>query len=303
MNALTFGERFYPGYTMAIAVSKDVEEFNSIEENVCYKIVFLKSGNAKICINGKELIIFGPKIICLNEKDQHFLSLDNKDEIVILYFCPTVLNSKFSYEACNTGKGLTFTERQDLFYFEKFTYDVEISKKIISVNSFEAIRIGEKIALLNDLLTLQPDVHWPCRSRATLLEVLFSIIGAVDNPIVDNIEVDTSYSELTKDVICYLQSRYDRKITINKIVSDLHTNRTTLLNDFKKSTGVSYLKYLTQLRIKISASMLADTKLSINEICDRTGFSDVSYFCKSFKKETKYTPTEFRQLNNTILTN
>ncbi len=299
MNALTFGEKFYPGYTMAVAVSNGLEKFNNTEENVCYKLVFLKSGNAKICINGKELIIFGPKIICLNEKDQHFLSLDNKDEILILYFCPTVLNSKFSYEACKTGQGLTFTERQDLFYFKKFLHDGDINSKIISVNSFDAIKIGEKIAVLNDLLTLQSDINWPCRSRATLLEVLFLIMGNVDNPIDDNIEVDTSYSELTKDVICYLQSRYDQKITLNKIVSDLHTNRTTLLNDFKKSTGISYLKYLTQLRIKISASMLADTELSINEICDRAGFSDVSYFCKSFKKETNYTPTEFRQLNNT----
>ena len=298
MNALTFGEKFYPGYTMAVAVSNDLEKFNNTEDNACYKLVFLKSGNAKICINEKELIIFGPKIICLNEKDQHFLSLDNKDEILILYFCPTVLNSKFSYEACKTGQGLTFTERQDLFYFKKFLYD-DINYKIISVNSFDAIKIGEKIALLDDLLTLQSDINWPCRSRATLLEVLFLIMGNVDNPIDDNIEVDTSYSEFTKDVICYLQSRYDQKITLNKIVSDLHTNRTTLLNDFKKSTGISYLKYLTQLRIKISASMLADTELSINEICDRSGFNDVSYFCKSFKKETKYTPTEFRQLNST----
>lgn len=81
---------------MAVAVSKDLEAFNNIEENYCYKIVFLKSGNAKIRINEKELIIFGPKIICLNEKDKHFLSADNDDEIVILYFSPTVLNSKFT---------------------------------------------------------------------------------------------------------------------------------------------------------------------------------------------------------------
>lgn len=301
MNFITFGEKFYPGFAMSVAASKDVEAFNNVEENDSYKMLFLKSGNAKITINEKEFIVFGPKVICLNEIDQHSLSSDH-DEIEILYFRPSVLNSKYTFEACNTLRGLTVTEHQDLFYFNRFKHNVKDHEKMISINSFEAIKLSEKITNLNELLTSQADSYWPCKSRATLLEILFLVIGATENSIVDNIEVDTSYSELTKDVIYYLQTMYDKKLTINKIVSDLHTNRTTLLSDFKKSTGISYSKYLTQLRIKISASMLADTLLTINEICDRTGFSDVSYFCKTFKKETKLTPSEFRQRNNTLLT-
>ena len=73
-----------------------------------------------------------------------------------------------------------------------------------------------------------------------------------------------------------------------------HTNRTTLLNEFKKNTGVSLSQYLAQKRFRIATALLRDTDLTISEICERTGFSDVSYFSKAFKKEISYTPSEYR---------
>jgi AraC-like DNA-binding protein len=45
----------------------------------------------------------------------------------------------------------------------------------------------------------------------------------------------------------------------------------------------------------MAAAFLRDTELSVNEICERTGFSDISYFSRSFKKEVRYTPSEYRR--------
>lgn len=52
-----------------------------------------------------------------------------------------------------------------------------------------------------------------------------------------------------------------------------------------------------RLRMRIATTLLRDTELPILEICERTGFNDISYFSKAFKKEINYTPSEYRKLN------
>jgi len=106
------------------------------------------------------------------------------------------------------------------------------------------------------------------------------------------------FSKLSIDVIHYLQTSYDKKLTIDNLALVLHTNRTTLLSDFKKSTGQSINRYVTGIRMTIAAALLRDTGLSVSEICERTGFTDISYFSKSFKKEIQYTLSQYRRIHS-----
>lgn len=84
---------------------------------------------------------------------------------------------------------------------------------------------------------------------------------------------------------------------INVLVEEFHTNRTTLQTEFKKYTGKSINQYLVQLRMSMAAKMLRDTTLSLKEISDRTGFSDVSYFSKAFKAKLNLTPSGYRDIH------
>lgn len=47
----------------------------------------------------------------------------------------------------------------------------------------------------------------------------------------------------------------------------------------------------------MAATLLRDISLTINEICERTGFNDISYFSKSFKKVIQLTPSEYRKMS------
>lgn len=54
-------------------------------------------------------------------------------------------------------------------------------------------------------------------------------------------------------------------------------------------------RYLTSLRINYAKSLLTGTNLSVAEIAERSGFSDTKYFSTKFKKETGFTPFEYRK--------
>lgn len=62
----------------------------------------------------------------------------------------------------------------------------------------------------------------------------------------------------------------------------------------KDKKGITLHQYVIQYRIKYALSMLRYTDKSIADIADETGFTDASYFTKSFKAQFGMTPKEYR---------
>lgn len=66
---------------------------------------------------------------------------------------------------------------------------------------------------------------------------------------------------------------------------------------FKKQTGESLLKFISQVRVEAAKSLLEEGK-SVSEVAEMVGFRDVSTFIRVFKKQTGLTPGQFSQNKN-----
>ena len=67
---------------------------------------------------------------------------------------------------------------------------------------------------------------------------------------------------------------------------------------FKERIGNNFSNYLTDKRIERAKQLLEESKLSISEIAQRTGYIDSSIFIKNFKKVLNMTPGQYRELKN-----
>ncbi len=92
----------------------------------------------------------------------------------------------------------------------------------------------------------------------------------------------------------YIEEHIQEKITMKTLADHMHMNEQHLMRVFKKETGQSVLDYVTQRRIAIASRMLKETSYSINFIANCVGSENYSYFTKVFKKQTGYTPSEYR---------
>ena len=61
-------------------------------------------------------------------------------------------------------------------------------------------------------------------------------------------------------------------------------------------TGMNFLDYVKMLKIEKAKRMLREEKMSVNEICQSTGYSATSYFIQLFKKMTGYTPKQYQEI-------
>ena len=68
---------------------------------------------------------------------------------------------------------------------------------------------------------------------------------------------------------------------------------------FSQGTCQTFKEYLDYHRINKAREMLRSTSLNSNDIAYQVGFNDPHYFSYVFKKNTGFTPTEFRSQTRT----
>jgi AraC-like DNA-binding protein len=69
---------------------------------------------------------------------------------------------------------------------------------------------------------------------------------------------------------------------------------------FIDSVGISPVEYLTEIRIKAAKQLLENPSISsntISKICELSGYNDIGYFSKIFKKKTGLSPSEYRKMH------
>ena len=77
---------------------------------------------------------------------------------------------------------------------------------------------------------------------------------------------------------------------INKI--DKHLARL-----FKKKIGLTVMEYILKTRIAMAKELLCEAKMSVTEISEACGFSSISFFSRTFKKEVEKTPLQYKKQN------
>ncbi|MDD3412987.1 MAG: response regulator [Lachnospiraceae bacterium] len=117
-------------------------------------------------------------------------------------------------------------------------------------------------------------------------------------------------SEATRNVIAKKYEQSTGVITKAKLFIDTNFQTDLSLDDvsrevdispyyfsklFKEETGVNFIEYLTNSRMNKARQLLAETELSMKEVCSEIGYQDPNYFSRIFKKNVGVTPTEFKE--------
>lgn len=99
-----------------------------------------------------------------------------------------------------------------------------------------------------------------------------------------------------KEAQKYINEHYASAITLEEVSAIIGFNATYFSALFKKETGMNFLEYVTEVRIKAAKQLLSDSRKGILDISHEVGYSDFKHFTKQFKKVTGLTPSEYRKL-------
>lgn len=101
-------------------------------------------------------------------------------------------------------------------------------------------------------------------------------------------------SPSVKEAVKFIESDYQNINSASDIAIHVHLNLDHFSRVFKKELGVPVSTYLIHYKLDIAALMIKSSTLSIKEISQRIGVSNVSYFAKRFKERFHMQPIVYR---------
>lgn len=108
-----------------------------------------------------------------------------------------------------------------------------------------------------------------------------------------NVGVDIAPEERVKQII-YLNYK-NSDFFIDVIADVMHVSHSYISKTFKEKTGMTVVKFLSEVRLKKAAELLRERTYRVKELCAETGFNDELYFMKIFKKKYGLTVKEYRE--------
>ncbi|THF81648.1 AraC family transcriptional regulator [Cohnella fermenti] len=100
--------------------------------------------------------------------------------------------------------------------------------------------------------------------------------------------------QLADEIADYIRSRLREAISMETLSQTFHYSPHYLSRVFRRKYGRSPLSHLVHARMNRAKQLLAETDVSIRDIAESVGYSDMYYFTRLFKKQTGVTPVQYR---------
>ena len=235
----------------------------------CHQIIFVKNGKVNVLVNGVTKQAGQGSIVLFSRYENHSVEvLSPMYERYVLRLSPTLNSSKLYSLLSNRPEG--------------FDNVIDVSGETTELERLFARIAQEKQS--NELMA-------PQLLELLLNELLIMMYRHIPS-------VYSYINEQAFDDVLALQRRfetdYSNQYTLEGLAKEYNISPSSLSHRFKRITGSSVMGYLLGCRIASAKNLLIKTDLSIGEIVEQCGFSDVSNFSRTFKQINGISPTQFR---------
>lgn len=99
------------------------------------------------------------------------------------------------------------------------------------------------------------------------------------------------------EILNYAVNNY-QTITLHNIASHFHYNDSYFSRMFHQQTGLTFSTTLREYRLNKAASLLRDSNMTLEDICNKIGYKDITQFIRNFKVIYQTTPAKYRKNND-----
>ncbi|WP_438823840.1 response regulator transcription factor [Bacillus sp. JJ1566] len=94
----------------------------------------------------------------------------------------------------------------------------------------------------------------------------------------------------------YIDLRYYESLTLEEVAEYIELSPYHFSKLFKEKMGITFIDYVTTVRVNHAKKKMDDPSKSLKEICYSVGYKDPNYFSRVFKKYTGMSPSEYRSI-------
>lgn len=244
------------------------------------EFLYFKSGKAMIECNSKPLEVQTGDLIVVNSNDLHHgLSL-SEDLSYYVMICDLALLHSHSADTVET-KFMTPIAKNEILFQNKISHDPDINTSLHRIiEECKHKTYGFELAVKMQLYNL-----------LTLL-----IRRYIDRFLSSNDQTTRIKNrERFTPIFRYIDKKYKEPISVTLLADIAGLSRFHFSRLFKEVTGKTVPEYVNMIRLSKSEYLLRNSSMTISEIAHATGFNDIYYFSRAFKKAKLVAPSEWRR--------
>ena len=258
-----------------------VFDFNCIEWHwhTELEFIYIESGTVTFWIGEDQFKLSEGDGIFINTKVLHRLYSPSKALIPNFVFMPSFI------AAC------------DSFIYQKYILPVISSSLSFLIFHKEVCWQARALTVMQQIISAQDSAASTELITVSLLQNLWrEIFENADIPSPEEHKDHSSSSQARLQLMMqFIHLNYSQNISLDDIAREAMVSKSTALNLFRKYLHITPVNYLINYRLKQASQLLSKTEKKIHLISSETGFHNVEYFCKIFKKRYNFTPTEYRE--------
>ncbi|RRK10680.1 AraC family transcriptional regulator [Lactiplantibacillus garii] len=253
-------------------------DFQNMTTN-CLQLIFITNGSLTANLNQRPVSLKAPVILFLTPHDTWELT-DSRQPAAQAFqfqsdFLKTVPYSKYQEYHIKTPElmnGLSrFTAKESrlkIFHLQRALFE----------------KLHQFFFILGTEVFAQSDHLWVCRIKKYLIQILKVLEDLNREHVTSSVD----------NVLDYIYTNYDTKITLADLVNVAHLNRVSLNRQFNERVNMTAMTYLAHYRLAVADQLLIHTGMSLADIAAAVGYDYETYFIKQFQKQRGVSPTAFR---------
>ncbi len=229
------------------------------------ELLYILAGDMELLVGGEAIIATAGDLVVVNPNQIHtFTSLG------VSYYCI-------------------------LIYPEFFADIAPISQRI------EALIKGDRrLSLLFDRMSREAEegrVGADMIIKACAYEIIACLLREYGRePLSDEqLRREGVMRERISEVCKYISLNYMKDISTRELAALCYLTESHFCRFFKRMVGKSAMQYINSFRIERAGVLLRESNLSVFEVAEEVGISNLNYFSRIFKKIKGKTPLEYRK--------
>lgn len=139
------------------------------------------------------------------------------------------------------------------------------------------------------------DEFFELTSCGKLLEVFHLLLREIGESKEKVSKISGRQKANVTELLRWIDKSFAEKITLSDMAAVINVNEQYLCKIFKEFTGSTPIDYLNEVRIAHACFEMSANHRNATEAAYETGFCDLSYFSKVFRKYKGMSPTEYRK--------
>ena len=246
-------------------IVKNEDPSGSIHWHDCFEIELILKGSCKEVVNGYKIPVTAGDAVLVTPTDLHELKDLNDLTIYTVMFDSEILDSELLNKILlNDDNIISCTLREEDFRYILTVLDYACQKFRKKEPDYKRF-VTDSINQLLSMMLYQTE-------KAIFKEKDLSIRTAA----------------------FYIKMHFRENPSLREVAQSANLDEAYFSVKFHETMGVTFKKYLNDMKLNCASKSLINTDFSVADICYESGFESLSHFHREFKKRYGLSPREFR---------